>query len=407
MLSPRTTEGARFVELAERHAADFAATAAEHDRDASFPFEHVEAMKQSGAIGATVPADLGGIGVASVHDLAVGLSRLGQGDGSITIGLCMHFMAGWMLARRWQVLRERGQPGGPDAALKEMAAGKLVMAILNSESGSDNRHPFAEAKPVEGGYLLNGKKSFATLSPAATTASIRVRLDDGNGGYQTASATVPIDAPGFESLHNWDALGMRASGSHDVVLRDVFVPKEALSTPVRWGRLEQPGLVGSVAAATCLAAPFLGIAEAAHQAAIDTVAVRGKQPGPTPLREWGPAQSAVAESEVELSAMRGALDRATAMIDALFAARFPADPPEAELHALMKECQAAKLIVNKGAVSVVDRALAISGGSGYLAKSPLSRLYRDVRAGGFMSPFGELEAREYIARVALGLPPEG
>lgn len=86
---------------------------------------------------------------------------------------------------------------------------------------------------------------------------------------------------------------------------------------------------------------------------------------------------------------------------------FPGAPPLEAVYPVMKEAQAAKLIVNEAAVRVVDRALTISGGSGYLAKSPLARYYRDVRAGLFMSPFGALEAQEYIARVALDLPPEG
>jgi hypothetical protein len=74
-------------------------------------------------------------------------------------------------------------------------------------------------------------------------------------------------------------------------------------------------------------------------------------------------------------------------------------------HAVFKEFQAMKWVVNRRAVDIVDRALTICGGSSYMSKSALSRLYRDVRAGPFMQPFAPYEAFEYIGKIALGLPP--
>ena len=72
--------------------------------------------------------------------------------------------------------------------------------------------------------------------------------------------------------------------------------------------------------------------------------------------------------------------------------------------ALFAEAQAAKAFVNEAAGRIVDRALALSGGAGYLNGSPLARAYRDVRAGSFMHPLGANRAYDYLGRVALGQP---
>ena len=89
-LTAITEPGRRFVALAEEHAADFATRAAEHDRDGTFPTENFQAMQQSGFLAAPVPEEFGGLGLFSIHDIGVGLSRLARGDGSRAIAANMH-----------------------------------------------------------------------------------------------------------------------------------------------------------------------------------------------------------------------------------------------------------------------------------------------------------------------------
>jgi len=72
-----------------------------------------------------------------------------------------------------------------------------------------------------------------------------------------------------------------------------------------------------------------------------------------------------------------------------------------QLGALFAEAQAAKAFVGEASARIVDRALALSGGAGYLNGSPLARAYRDVKAGSFMHPLGANRAYDYLAEVAL------
>ena len=85
--------------LAEEHAADFATRAAEHDREGSFPVENFEAMKKSGFLAGPVPEEFGGLGLFSIHDIGVALSRLARGDASTAIAANMHLTSVWTMHR--------------------------------------------------------------------------------------------------------------------------------------------------------------------------------------------------------------------------------------------------------------------------------------------------------------------
>jgi alkylation response protein AidB-like acyl-CoA dehydrogenase len=109
-----------------------------------------------------------------------------------------------------------------------------------------------------------------------------------------------------------------------------------------------------------------------------------------------------ADNSVDLAAARAILGRAAALIDDHRAANPASDGTADELIALFSEAQAAKAFVNEAAARVVDRALALSGGAGYVSGSPLARAYRDVKAGTFMHPLGGNRAYDYLGSVALG-----
>ncbi len=83
-----------------------------------------------------------------------------------------------------------------------------------------------------------------------------------------------------------------------------------------------------------------------------------------------------------------------------------ADATYEQGHELMKDYQSAKWVVNRNAIDIVSQAMDLFGGGGFMARNPLTRLYRDVRAGPFMQPYSPIDARYYMGRVLLGAYPE-
>ncbi len=405
-LKPHTEPGKRFVALAETHAADFATRADQHDRDKSFPHENIDAMKQSRVLAACVPEALGGLGVESLHDYSLGISRLGRGDASTAIATNMHAVIPWRLARAWKVAKANGvtqQIERLEALLRQVVAGEVVMCLPFSEAGTDLFHPLVEATKTDGGWLINGRKIFGTMSEAAQLVDISCRVQSSEGGFRWAVVTVPCNSDGVEILYNWDAMGMRASGSHDIVLTNCFVPDTALTEVGPWGQWLDRFMIGHIGLVLGLTGVFLGIAETARDLAVE--AVKKQRPGQNgrPLATRYPIQHTIAEIEIDLAACRAMFTRTATAVDTLLLGD-PASPIcMDELHDLMKDLQCTKWMVNRKAIEIVDRAL--TGGAGYLSKNPLSRLYRDVRAGPFMQLFSPNEAFEYIGRVTLGLDP--
>jgi alkylation response protein AidB-like acyl-CoA dehydrogenase len=395
-LTAHTAAGVRLVVIAEALSEDLAARAAEHDREGSYPFEAIDALKAAGYFAAPVPVELGGLGVSSAHDLVVASSRLARGDPSVAIGVNMHLVAVLNMERRRQVAAAAGDERRARAfgsSLEQIARDGAVLAAAISEPGQDLTRPATRASRTATGWRIDGRKMFCTMSPAATALYVAVTYVDGEDADRYAYAIVPTDAPGLVVNDDWDALGMRASGSNSVSLEGVELP----ASGVRGGFLAGdavPYMERNLVAGPFHAAASLGIAESAD--AIARSAVAGRINGDARPRML------VADNAVDLAAARGVLSRATALIDEHRAANPASDGTAEELGALFAEAQAAKAFVNEAAARIVDRALALSGGAGYVNGSPLARAYRDVKAGSFMHPLGANRAYDYLGSVALG-----
>jgi len=400
-LQAMTEPGKKMVSLAEIHAEDFMGRADQHDQDRTVAFENFEAIKSSGLAGIAAPVELGGYGMSSMHDWMVCMNRLGRGDGSTALAFNMHMNRTLALTRAWRNSKTNGNKTRENRSaelLRRITAGDLIIAVANAEPGADIRTSSTEAKKVEGGWLLNGRKIFATGSPAAGALAVRCKYTSGTGEVRLGAAIVPTDRDGLDIKGNWNGMGMRGSGSHDVVFTDYFVKDEELDDIGEFGKFNSPMLSVASGGNLGLAAVFLGIAELAHQTIVNSIKSRGHTRHPM-------SQFRIAENEVDLATCIAMLDCSGRNVDEFYH-EFSVRPPSNEQALIqLKDTQSTKLVVNRKAVEVVDRCMTLSGGAGYLESNVLSRLYRDVRAGPLMQPFAVNKAYEFIGIVALGLDP--
>ena len=400
-ITPATPEGARAVAAAQELIEPFRARADAADRANAMCAENYADMQRSGVAAAFVPEELGGFGLRALHDWTLIIATLARGDGSAAIAISMHFSA----TRGLAALYRNSDPDSPPqvrakAFLEAVARREMLICSTTTERGTDNLHPLTEAVRTEDGYRLNGTKNFVTMSPLATHVATNVRTRDGDGDF-IANVLLPMDTPGVVPQGDWDALGMRASGSQSVAFEDCLVPRDALRRIGPWGRWSIPVLVHRTLANVPLVGAFLGIAEAAFDIALEA---QRKADGAA-ARPGVP--HALAEMEILLASSQSVLARCCEGLDRFMgASEGGAKATYEQGHELMKDYQSAKWVVNRNAIAVVSQAMDLFGGGGFRAKNPLTRLYRDVRAGPFMQPHSPIDARDYMGRVLLGAYPE-
>lgn len=408
-MEPTTEVGKRFVALAEEHARDFATRADEHDRENTFPFENFQALYESGYMSAAVPAELGGMGLTSSYDSAIGTNRLARGCGATALASNMARGVILGLANQWRAMHADKSPAatGIEAILQGVVDGKVGFSGANSEPGTTPLFVETIATKAEDGWILNGRKVFATASPAATSIGMLARYDDPEIGSRLMLARVPRDTPGLTINNDWNAMGMRGTGSPSIVLENCKVPAPLVidtgphgvwtTTNPLFLFLGEFGAIGQASA-------FLGVAEAAQDYVVAQARRRMTRPNGKLLAEKAGVQQLIAENEVALSAAVSFLQRAGLHAERSYTAVLQTGDVKA-MHEQINLTQAARLFVTQSAVRVVDRAMTVAGGGGYMADSPLSRMYRDVRAGPVM-PMTPLDAYEYIGKVTLGLEPD-
>ena len=380
---PRTERQADIIALADRMAVIAAANAPRHDRDGTFPHETFAALRASGYLALTVPEEYGG-GGATPLEVMLAQERLARGDGSVALAAAMHLghVAGIAVNDAWP-------PELKEMFLRAVADEGALYNTAASEPGlgspSRGGH-FATRAVREGdGWRINGRKAWTTLAPELAYVGVQLSVEEENGELSRATFLVPADTPGVRIEETWDNLGMRASGSHDIVLEDVIVPDAY--------RLPAAGKPEGGPWSVLTSAVYLGIGVAARDFAIAfardrrPTAMNGKA-----IAELQNVQHRIAQIELLLLASRSALYGTVETWQVR---------PELRSE-LAAQFAAAKVIVTNNTIDITDQALRVVGSAGMQRRHPLERYFRDARAGLGNPPMDDV-ALTMIGKAALGV----
>ena len=219
---PKTDRQAELMQMADDLAGIAAEQADAHDRDNTFPFNTFAALKDAGYLALTVPEAYGGRGVTPL-ELMLAQERLARGNGSVALGATMHLTV---------VAGLEGGRGFPKPLLERVYRDVVENgATINSAAsepdlGSPSRGGMYATTAVRDGdgWRINGRKNWTTLAPYLAYTVVLLSESQADGSRIRGNFLVPMDTPGVRIDETWDNLGMRATGSHDVVYDNVWVP---------------------------------------------------------------------------------------------------------------------------------------------------------------------------------------
>ena len=340
----------------------------------------VRAMASAGLFGLCVPAALGGAEADPLTTIDA-IEAIAAADGA----------TGWVLMIGVETtgLGSAFLPPATAATVVRDHADVVICGALNL---------VGRARPVEGGFVVNGQWPFASGSQRADWFWSQCFVE---GGGRGDAVEVLVPRADYDVLLTWNSPGLRGSGSHDVVVRDLFVPLER-TTRTRVERPRHGGPLFRVPVTARLAYNKVGVATGIARGAIDEfVALAGAR---TPrftgalLRERPRAQAAVASAEAMLGGARGFVDHA---VGDLWASIVAGDRPTVRQLALVRlACADAA----RRCAEAVTTVMAVAGTAMSDADHPLARCFRDAHVVGqhlTVSP----HVIDDAGRVLLGLDP--
>lgn len=361
------------TEIARALGRDFAARAADYDATDSFAAENFREIREAGLLSIGVPAELGG-GDASYRELCGMLRETARHCSGTALALAMHTHPLAAAVWRWR----KGDKGPVEGLLKRVAAENLM---LLSTGGNDWLGGSGTAEKTEGGYLFSGRKRFVSGCEAGDILMTMAREGD-----TVLHAGVPMKSKGVRIEQTWRTLGMRASGSQDVVLDKVFVPEAAIAVRRPAGVWHPFFHLVSVIAWPLIYSVYRGVAEKLRDETV-TLAMRKRQDGDT-LQLIG--------------ALDTALAAAVAAHEQMVALGETATPGEAVTSTMMT----LKRVMTEQMLEAASIAMDAAGGSAFYRAAGIEKLFRDIQAARY-HPLAMQPQHRLAGRIALGFTADG
>ncbi|MDX3926513.1 MAG: acyl-CoA dehydrogenase family protein [Shinella sp.] len=349
--------------------------AARFDETDTFVAENYELLKQSGLVEAGVPSELGG-GGAGIGALCEMLRVMANACSSTALAFSMHTHQVAIPAWRWR----HQKIAAVEPLLKRVAAEKL---ILLSSGGSDWIGGSGTATKVEGGYRISARKIFtsgANIGDLLMTGAI-LHAEDGSDSVIHFAA--PMKAAEVKVLDTWRALGMRGTGSNDVMLDGLFVPDAGIAFARKAGEWHPVFQIIATIAIPIIYSVYLGVAESARDIAVDLA--RKKQPTPHIHDLAGRMETTLRTAQLAHRWMVETAER---------------NAPSAES---VNEVMIGRTLVAKNAIATVELAMELAGGSGFYRANGLERRFRDIQGARF-HPLQPGPQAHYAGAMALGHP---
>jgi alkylation response protein AidB-like acyl-CoA dehydrogenase len=340
-----------------------------------FVADNFALLKTSGLVEAGVPAELGG-GGATVDELAAMLRILGYHCGSTALAFAMHTHQVAIPAWRWT--HQKAAPVEP--LLKRIAAERI---LLLSSGGSDWIAGSGKAEKVEGGYRITARKIFSSGVPAGALLMTGAILESEGEAPMVLHFGVPMNSPHVKVLDTWRTLGMRGTGSHDVMIEGHVVPDAAVALQRKAGEWHPLFHIIATIAFPLIYSVYVGVAERARDIAIGLA--KRKQPGHHTVNLAGRMETELAAACLALESMQAAVRL---------------NAPSAST---VNQVMIGRHLVARHAIAAVELAMELAGGAGFYRAAGLERRFRDIQAARY-HPMQSGPQADYAGAMALGLP---
>lgn len=360
----------------------FAARAYDVDASAEFPHDNWNDLAAAGLLGIAIPADAGGLGGDFVG-YALASEELARHCGSTALTFNMHVATTLLVGE----IAERLDLDDRDTSYLAERRTTLYRGVVDEHH--IHSQPFSEgisasatsgyatrAEPVDGGYLVTGRKIFASLAGAATYHNVLCQVE---GDDRLRLLGVPHDGEGCEIEGEWNPLGMRGTDSRNLVMDRVFVPNEHEWLP--------PGVFNQEADRfpyffLTLSFSYLGIMRAILDFTEAYLKTGGRRDHAIKQQGW--------------TAMNIRYEQAQALCYRVLS-DVCVDPDQAKI----QRAQASLVTTMEGAPEMASTAIQICGGRSLLRPSPIERFYRDARCGAVMLPWSVEVCRERLGAARL------